>query len=164
MIEADPTQFPGNVVIKVADALALIDPEVLVFMRPLTPNDGIQALAVYPVDMEPVDESQEMRGQVLGGQVPTLTDYRINIASMVVHSDQAIGLAQSAALAKRVWATVARNVPLDVALKTLAHVGTGYSEHVQRWKTRRQVFQSGDLQGYFLYVSVSELWLQTEIR
>lgn len=164
MIEADPTEFPANVVLKLHSRLEAIDSDVPVVMRPLTPNDGVQALAVYPVDWEPVDSSQEMRGAVLGGQVPTLTDYRVNIASMVVHSEQHTGLAQSSALAKRVWATVARDAALDVALKSLAHVGTGYSEHLRRWKTRRQVIQSGDLNGFFLYVSVSELWFQTEIR
>lgn len=164
MIAADATVFPGNVSIALKACLDLIDAEVKVFLRPLLATDGIQAIGCYETEAVPNIESLEMRGYVMGAQQPVLTTYDFNVMSMVVHSDQMIGIAQHSTLAKRVRSTVANNPDLDVALKALASTEFGRVERAQRWGFRRQSFQTGDLNGMFLFVSVSEFWLETETR
>lgn len=164
MIEALDTEFPANILKALQNSFSLIDPQVPVYLRPLKQSDGIQAIGIYPTTTGPDDSSQEIRGPAtLGGQFPTIRRHTLHIMGMVIHTDPAQGVAQHATLAKRMWARVATDPALRVALSNLSSTDSGLVERAKRWKLGRTEYQSGELRGTLVYMSVTEFWLETEL-
>lgn len=164
MIAPDYTRFPSNVISLFAAKFAEVDSDLPIKMRPLIETDGTQAVGVYPVDYRPDQDTHEMKAYIGGAQVPVLQDYLINIMTMVMDSEQERGIATSSTLSDKICSVVAYDTVLDVALKNLVITESGRIKSARRWGIRRTIYQSGDLRGFFLYVSVSEFWLQTETR
>ena len=173
MISEDPTAFPNCVVPLLVTALLTVDSEtdpdqrISIYRRPLRTTDNVQSIGIFPTDWRPDRQSHEMRGTPLGGGVmgedfPTLTDYNITIQSLVQDPEEERGINVHAALSTRIRATVARNETLRLALRQLSSVVLGHAEAFRRSEVRSQRYLAMELQGTWLYMSVTEFWFQTQ--
>ena len=165
MITADYAVFPSNVVAAMWNLLKLLDPDVSVVMRPLKEMDPVQSIGIFSVDSEPIDNSQEIRGQYAPGMAtPTLTRYQINIQVAHQDGDMQNGISTHAAMTNIVTSTVARNNSLRLLLASLSSSYSGMTETFQKLRLERVRYMSGEMGGTFAYMSVCEFSLETETR
>lgn len=166
------TVFPNNVVKCLGIVLPGIgdEGELTVLKRPLRPTDPDKSIGIYGTMWNPVESSYEMgHFNTLGTPVgampgePTLSDYQIGIQTLVKHSDTEAALAISSVLNKRVRTVLYRNQPLRLALASL-YVEDGTSrESTKRWGVRSQRYMSNEIEGKFVFVSVLDFWIETEM-
>jgi hypothetical protein len=163
VITADYAVFPANVVASIWNLLGLLDPDVLVVMRPVKEIDPVQTIGIFAVDSEPIDNSQEIRGQYVPGvALPTLTRYGVNIQVKHTDGDMERGIMTHSAMTNIVTSTVARNDSLRLLLASLSSTYSGMTESFQQLRLERVRYMSGELGGQFQYMSVCEYSLQTE--
>lgn len=155
--------FPVNIVNTLYDPLNAIDGDVRVRRRPLTSLDDIQCIGVFPLNMQPDPDSMEMRGIGSPGYAtPTLTNYRVNIQGLVKHGDEVEGIAVHSILAKRIYATVARNAALRLALGALTYSDADMTERLIKWSVGTQRYLATEADGLFQFASVTELEFTTQ--
>lgn len=171
MIEDDTDAvFPNNVVKClgiVMPALGDVD-ELTVLRRPLRPTDPNKSIGVYATLWTPDERSYEMGhlnvlGQQSGPSEPSLSSYQIGIQTLVKHGDTEQALAIASVLNKRVRAVLYRNEPLRVALGSLYVQDSTSRESMRRWGVRSQRYFSNEIEGKFVFTSVLDFWIETEM-
>lgn len=148
--------FPENIVEELSitlDTLAEVDK---VVHRPLRPTDPNGSIGIYAVDWNP----QEYQ---IGQYDPAVTRYLVAIQSFVKHGDDQEGVALHARMAKKVRVMLYRDDELRVRLGTLSVTEDGMTERLQRWGVQTQRYLSNEVQGSFMYLAVTEMWVETEI-
>lgn len=163
MITVDDTQFPNNIVDLVALRSQLIDGDLFVVKRPIRPTDPNQSIGVIGSNWVPNDDSKEMLGQAYAAQ-PTLSRYSVTVQGVIRDTEQERGLNVHGVLARMLRSMVYTDAPLRVALSSLTSVLAGMTENTQRWGVTQQRFFANEISGDWLYMSILELWLETEIR
>ena len=160
--------FPNNFVQVLSIVLPGIATEITLKKRPLRPTDPNYSIGVYATVWQPMEDSYEMRG-VLGGSgdvgpnEATLSRYQIGIQLLVKDSDSARALAVSSLLNRRIRSVLYRNTALRVALAALYATEDGVTERLQRWGIRNQRYLSNDIEGKFVFMSVLDMWIETEV-
>jgi hypothetical protein len=153
--------FPNNVVYCLTQVLPGIDPDATVYNRPLRPTDPNYGLGVYATLWQPDENSYEI-GHSVPGEA-TLTTYQIGVQTLIKDSDTERALAIGSIFTKRVRSVIYRNAPLRVALGSLSVADGTSVERMQRWGIRNQRFMSNDIEGKFVFISVLDLWMETEM-
>jgi len=153
---AEPLDFPENIVDELVTSLEDVTGINVVVKRPLRPTDPNGSAGVYAVDWSP-EEYQ------IGQYDPAVTRYLLAIQTFVKHGDDEEGVGLHSRLAKRVRVMLYRDEELRVRLGTLSTLESGVTERTQRWGVRTQRYLSNELQGTFLYLAVTEMFLETEI-
>lgn len=148
--------FPENIIEELAISLDLLDGIDKVVKRPVRPTDANGTAGVYAVDWSPEDYQ-------IGQYDPAVTRYLIAIQTFVKHGDDEEGVLLHGRLGKRVRVMLYRDDELRVRLGSLNTQELGVTERTQRWGVRTQRYLSNELQGTFLYLAVTELWVDTEI-
>jgi hypothetical protein len=160
VITADENAFPNNIVSLLEIRIALLDSDLAVVKRPLRNTDPNQAVGIFASNWVPNDDSKEMRG--IAPMQPTLSSYRIAIQAFIKDMDEERGLNTHAVLSRMLRAMVYTDQPLRVALATLTASLGSATERSQRWGISQQRFFSNELGGEWLYLSILEMWLETE--
>lgn len=162
--------FPNNVVkcLKIVMPALGDDGELTVLARPLRPSDPNKSIGVYGTLWMPDERSYEMGhnnvlGQPSSPSEPTLATYQIGIQTLVKHSDTEAALAVGSVLNKRVRAVLYRNGPLQVALGSLYVEDSTSRESLKRWGVRSQRYFSNEIEGKFVFTSVLDFWIETEM-
>lgn len=163
MIQASGEQFPNNIVDILSLRTALIDTDLFVCQRPLRETDPNQSVGIFGANWMPEDESYEMLGAARAGQ-PTLSKYFVTVQGLIRDTDKERGLNVHGVLARMLRSMVYTDAPLRVALSTLSSSLNGRTESSQRWGVTQQRFLANEISGEWLYMSILELWLETEIR
>jgi len=155
--------FPNNIVICLSEVFPAVDEDAFVINRPLRPTDPNYSIGVYATLWQPEEDSFEMGGKHAGPNEPTLSQYQIGVQTMIKDGDSVRGLAISSIFTKRVRMVLYRNEPMRVALGELAVTDASYTERLRRWGVRSQRFMSNDVEGQFVFISVLDLWMETEM-
>lgn len=166
----DPTAepvFPNNVVEVLAVVLPGIDEEVTLQKRPLRPTDPNYSLGVYATIWQPNEDSYEI-GHLGGGgdsgpNESTVSTYQIGIQILVKDSDTARALAVGSLLNRRIRSVLYRNAALRLALASLYTTEGSVTERLKRWGIRSQRFMSNDIEGKFVFISVLDMFIETEV-
>lgn len=166
----DPTTepvFPNNVVEVLAVVLPGIDDEVTLQKRPLRPTDPNYSLGVYATIWQPNEDSYEIghlgSGFDSGPNEPTVSTYQIGIQILVKDSDTARALAVGSLLNRRIRSVLYRNAALRLALASLYTTEDSVTERLKRWGIRSQRFMSNDIEGKFVFISVLDMFIETEV-
>ena len=172
MIDESLPVFPNNVAetIRVRFEMpGVIDDEVdptqriTILKRPLRPTDPNQSVGLIPVNWVPNQESLEIRGLPSPGpQEPTLQQYMLHVQAFVRDPEEMRGLAVHSVLTSRIRAVLYRDVPLRVGLAALAVNLVGATEQLKRWGFLQTRYLSNEVNGNWLYLSTTELWIETE--
>lgn len=159
--------FPNNFVEILATVMPGIADEVELFKRPLRPSDPNYSLGVYATIWTPVENSYEIGHLGGGGSVgpneSTLSQYQVGIQVLVKDSDSVRALAVASLLNRRVRSVLYRNDALRVALSQLYATEDGVTERMRRWGIRNQRYLSNDIEGKFVFMSVLDMWIETEV-
>lgn len=148
--------FPENVVAELKTSFESMGEVDTVVARPLKPTDPHLSLGVFAIDWTP-------RDFVIGQYDPAVTRYMVGIQSFVKHGNEEEGIALHTRLAKMVRVMLYRDEGLRVRLGSLSTTEFGVTERIQRWGVQTQRYISNEFQGSFLYLAVTELWVETEI-
>jgi len=162
-LEADV--FPNNFIYLVSERFKLIDPMFAkaVFRRPLRKSDPNHSIGVFATTWSPEQDSVEMGGlKPAGSRDATLQDYNVVIQSFVKDMDEVRGLAHHGVIAKSLRGTLARDVPLGVALQTLNSSVGGPLEVLASWRIGTQRYYTNELDGSWLYMSTLDVQIQTQ--
>jgi hypothetical protein len=172
LLAFDEDVFPNNVVKWIAVAMQTIDPGspgnpgVSVFKRPLRNTDPQQSIGVFGQLWMPDQDSLET--QALGfpaPQQPTIQRYQLGVQAFVKDAEEARGLAVHSVLSQRVRSVLYTNPDLQVVFSQLqANLGEGWVEAMRRWGITVARYFSGDVNGNNLYLTTTELWIETETR
>lgn len=159
----DPTSepvFPINVVECLAIVLPGVDPDVKLLKRPLRPTDPHMGIGVYATLWQPNEQTHEI-GHF--AHEATLNNYQLGIQTLVKDGDTEKALAVGSIFTRRVRTVLYRNEPLRLALGSL-YVEDGTSrESMKRWGVRSQRYMSNDIEGKFVFISVLDYWIETEM-
>lgn len=166
MLEVSEAVFPNNAVKWIAVAMQGIDPDVRVFKRPLRNTDPQQSIGVFGQLWQPDQDSLEI--QALGNpapQQPSIQRYTLGVQAFIKDSEEGRGLAVHSVLSQRVRSVLYTNPDLQVVFSELkADLGEGWVESMRRWAVSVSRYFSGDLKGTNLYLTTTELWIETETR
>lgn len=163
MIEPDVGSFPNNIVMALKDELQAIDPEITILTRPIKKGDPLQCFSIVASAWQPDLNSQEFVGMGGGHTGPTLSQYVVSIQTFNQDMDEERGLAVQAAMATAVRLKLSRDIDVRVALAQLASNNFGYSERFTRSYVQTQRFISNEVSGQFLFLSSTELVVETEV-
>jgi len=158
--------FPQNAVVTIAQHMKVavagisdLDPTgKAVFTRPLRPSDPAVSGGVFALDWRPDD--YEIMGRPNGD--PTLATYMLAIQILVKHTDEQEGLALHSETAKAVRSMLYRDAVLRVALTSLTESSLGVTERALKWGVGQQRYANNELNGTFLFLTTTELSLQTQ--
>lgn len=155
-----PTIFPMNVVgVLQEEFVAAGISGDQIYLRPLRPSDPHSSIGLFPQDWVPNEDSAEMMG---GLQEPTISRYLVGIHTLVKNTDEADGILQHAILSKSVRSMLYRASGVRVRLPQLNETSLGITERLQRWGVRQQRYLSNEIEGSFVFVSVTDIWVETE--
>lgn len=163
MIEPDADSFPNNIVTALKGELQTIDPDITILMRPIRKGDPLQCFGITAAAWTPDLNSQEFVGMGGGHTGPTLSQYVVAIQTFNQDMDEERGLAVQAAMATAVRLKLSRDIDVRVALSQLASSNFGYSERFKRSYIQTQRFISNEVSGQFLFLSSTELVVETEV-
>jgi hypothetical protein len=151
--------FPINVIdVLHARFKELIGLDIEIIDRPLRYTDPSRSVGLFAVDWVPVEGSYEI-GK---GFEPTLARYNYRIQALVKHTDEEEGRALYASDSKIIKAILYRDAQLVQRLTELQETNFGSIERAKRWGVRAQRFLNNELQGQFIYLATTELWLEAE--
>lgn len=148
--------FPENVVaeLKVSlEALATFD---VILKRPLKPVDPNNSCGVYAVDWVPQEYA-------MGQFDPAISRYLFGIQTFVKHGNEQEGIELHAQHAKKVRVMLYRDTDLRVRLGQLSTIEAGVTERAQKWGVQHQRYISNEINNNFLFLAVTEFWLETEM-
>ncbi len=148
--------FPNNVVELFKDNLSAISPEHFAVGRPLRPTDPQRSFGVFATIWTP-------RVFEIGQLEPAIGSYNLVVQSMVKVATEEEGVQEHASLAKKVRALLYRNVAFRVELGQLNTLSEGMLERVQRFGITQQRYLSNEVSGSFLFLSVTESYVETEL-
>lgn len=161
MISGDNLMFPGNVVEAVVPVLQTIDSDLVILKRPLRSSDPTQCIGVFGQQWIPDPDSMELVGRNAGSEA-TIGRYSIPVHALVKHTDETLGLATHTALSKLVRTVLYRSTGLAISLRALSVTLLGSTEKLTRYGISAQRFMSNEVSGQWLYLSVTEFWIETE--
>ncbi len=163
-VEPEFDVFPNNVVQAVTAVLEGCHPafDGHAFPRQLRPTDPNPCIGVFPALWIPVQESLEMGHHPVGE--PTFQRYTISVQALNKDADKDIALARHSTIATLVRRTLYRSDPLRVMLRSLTANDGGVQESFRKLTIGTQRFLSNDVNGQFVFLSVLDLTLETEIR
>lgn len=160
-ITATNSEFPNNVVQLLATrALQVVDPDLLVVLRPLRDSDQGQVLGIFPTLKVPDMTTIETDGSQISE--PTINKYSCIMQSVVTDTDPEKCVAVHSIFANRLWQMYYRDIPLHVGLTALAVVTDNSREKFQRRGVALQRYISNEVQGSFICTSWIEFWFDTE--
>jgi hypothetical protein len=148
--------FPDNVVDALAARLVTIAEVDVVLKRPLRPTDPSGSVGVFAVIWSPSEYE-------IGQHDPAVTRYSLNIQTFIKHGDEQEGITLHSRLAKRVRVMLYRDDALRVLLGSLSVTDAGNTERLQRWGIETQRYLSNEMEGTFLYLAVTDMWVETEV-
>lgn len=148
--------FPDNFVAEIKTALEARDELDRVVARPLNPTDAHLSAGVFATEWAP-------REMVIGQYDPAVSRYGAMIHTFVKHGNEEEGISLHNRLAKMVRVMMYRDEPLRVRLANLSTTEFGVTERIQRWGVSTQRYISNEFQGSFLFLAVTEMWIETEI-
>jgi hypothetical protein len=148
--------FPQNVVKELKASLTSMVGVDKVLQRPLKPTDPSGSVGIFATVWNP-------EGWQIGQYDPAVTQYGITVQTFVKHGSEEVGIALHSKLAKRLRVMLYRDEELRLRLGSLSTTEGAVVERAQRWGIRNQRYLSNEFQGNFLFLAVTEMWLQTEI-
>lgn len=155
--------FPNNAVLLIQERFQNIDPDIMVFRRPLQPTDPVQCLSVYGTLWTPRQDSVELLGPQFGmATTPTLQNYNITVQALIQDMDTERGLATHSVLSKLVRGVLYHDTPLRVGLGLLSSQMFNVTERFKRRDIVSQRFMSNEISGNWIYLSVLDLRIETE--
>lgn len=156
--------FPYNVVqVITTEYTSEKYPDVeIVVERPLTTLDASFSIGIVALTWVPGAHERAGQDNLLGQIEPTLATYHYAIQSLVRHTDPIEGLATAALLAKQVRTMLVRDPQVRLRLAALSETSLGATERLQRWGVGTQRYASNELEGEWLYLATTELWVETE--
>lgn len=149
------TPFPVCIVEVLAEFLENVPGVDTVMQRPLWPTDPHASVGVSAADWSPVDMQ-------IGQYDPAIAAYSVTIETLVNVSNEVEGRNMTAEMAKSIRTMLYRDANLRVRLAQTQEVANGVREHVSHWKIRAQRFASNKVRSSFLYVSTTDLIVETE--
>lgn len=133
----------------------------VILARQLRPTDPPRSISFYPVDLAPDQESMEIDGS--GVPEPTLQKYNYRAQTLVKHANEMEGRALSSQDSKFLVAILYRDSELRLRLTAIVESLLGSTERVKRHGVVRQRYLNNELQGNFIYLSTTDLWVETEV-
>lgn len=124
--------------------------------RPLRPTDYTGMVGIFATVWQPDDFE-------IGQFDPAVTRYGLSIQSLAKNATEEEGIAEHSRLAKKIRVMLYRDADLRVQLGQLRTTDDGFTERTQRWGVTQQRYLSGELEGQFMFLAVTDLWLETEI-
>lgn len=153
------TDFPLNVTDVIKAAIdANLAPDVETVFRPLRTNDPNNSYGIFPVDWGGNQETILMGGP----PVPALQRYNYRIHQMMKYGDEQEGRAAFSVAAKKLRVMLYHDRDLAVALGQLAESESSRTERYKRLGIRQQRFLNNELNKQFIFLSATELWVETE--
>lgn len=154
--------FPMNVVDEIVVSfttyLLPVSPGIEIALRPLRTMDPNHAVGIFPVIQTPVEGSEEF-----GASEPTLNDYNLRIQLMVKHVDEEMGRRMYAVDTTAIKGILHRDAALRGRLGALEHTFMGVRERFQKFKVGSQRFLNNDLGTQHVFLSVTDVNVQTEL-
>lgn len=156
---SDLTVFPMNAVDEIKASLdQYLDDEVTVVRRPLRVLDPNRAVGIFPVSLEPVEGSEQI------GQVePALRRYNLRCQLLVKHAEEEAGRRLYAVDTTTIQTILYRDANLYARLAALATTIMGSMERYKKFQVRQSRFLNNELGSQFVYLSVTDLVLETEV-
>jgi hypothetical protein len=160
------SEYPVNVVevlkIGLATALAIKHPDMTfnIFKRPLDFQDPSNSLGIAALDWEPVISSMEI-GSNLGE--PTISRYNYVVQFFCKHSNEEAGESTHAQVTRSIRWAIYRDATIKAGLAALTVNGPDGIERFMRCGIQSQRFANNDdKKGSFLFLSVTEFYVETE--
>lgn len=147
--------FPDIAVAYTAERLQQLVGVSGVEKRPLVAIDPSGSVGVFAVTWTPQES-------LIGQRDPAIQQWLFSIQAFVTHGDAETGLQEHGDLARSVRHMLYRDQTFRVGLTSLVDSTMGYIEKVTRWGVRQQRFISNEVQSDYLYLTVTEFWLDTE--
>ena len=148
--------YPEVVVDAIYDEVQLLDEAITALRRPLRPTDPNYSVGIFGTDWQPVEH------EIGGPPDPSLSRYEVSIQSLVKHAVEEEGQALHTNIAHRLRTMLYRNNDLRVRLGQMRiEFAGGVSEGVTRTGISNQRFRSNEIQGQFVYVSLTNFWFET---
>lgn len=163
-IPLDFDVFPNNVVQIVTATLEAAHPAFAnqSYPRQLRPSDPNPCIGVFPTLWIGDDDSLEMGHNPVWE--PTLQKYAISVQAMNKDSDKDVALARHSTIANLVRRTLYRSNPMRVMLASLSANDGVVQESFRKFTLGTQRYLSNDINGQFVFLSVLDLIIETEIR
>lgn len=156
---SDLTMFPMNSVDEIRVSLdQYLDTDVTVVRRPLRTLDPNRCVGIFPVSQEPIEGSEQ-----IGQFEPALNRYNLRCQLLVKHADEEEGRRLYAVDTTVVKTILYRDAALHARLAALSHTIMGTTERYKQFKVRQQRFLNNELGSQWVYLSVTDLVLETEI-
>lgn len=156
---SDLTMFPMNCVDEIrASFVQYLDPEVAVIRRPVRITDPNRSVGIFPVNQEPVESSQQ-----IGQMEPVLSQYLLRVQLLVKHADEEAGRRLYAVDTTSLKVILYRDPGLRMRLAALSHTIMGTTERFKKFTVRSQRFLNNELGTQFVYLSVTDLVVETEL-
>lgn len=150
--------FPFAFVDAVIESLQAFLPNHQVVPRPLRMTDAAASVGVYPATWQDIPGTKEI------GHVESVENrYVLKIQTMRKSMQEAEGRALFANDSKLVRVILYRDPGLRVRLGGLQESLLGSVETVQRFGVTRQNFESTELSGSFVFLSVTDYTIDTSI-
>jgi hypothetical protein len=153
------TGFPGNIVEEIETALQGGMPEHNVVSRPIRRVDPNYTIGIFATDWLPDEQSIQIGDQA----EPVLNRYMLRIQNLVVSADAIAGREQFSSFSKSIRVILYRDPVLNVRLRSLTEVLILSKESVKRFGVTRQRFLNNELNGNWLFVAQTDLWVETEV-
>ena len=161
--EDAPFEFPANVVWVLSAGLERTPwpaGSLTVVRRGLRPVDPNFSIGVMSNDWTPTDH--ELMGS--GSTEPSIARYDLRVMTLVkMAGNEAEAMSLSARLSKSVRSMLYRSEELRLQLHALSEIQMGVREQVQRFGIRSQRFVNNEIAGEFLFVSIIDCYVDTEI-
>lgn len=158
VLTAEVPIWPNNVVEILVPRMKLIDPDLFVFKRQLQPSDPPQVIGIFGRQWLPNDQSWEMPT----GQFPTIQRYVVMIQAFIQDSDEENGLAVHSLLTGLIRSRLATDDILRLGLAGLEVTMNGFTEKFLRSSIQSQSYNSAEVAGNFLYLSVTNFVVETQ--
>lgn len=164
---ADPTaaaglSFPGNVLQVFEEEAVRYEDIELIEKRPLTVMDPSFSIGLVALTWVPGAHERAGQDNLLGQIESTLSTYHYAVQALVRSADPVEGLASHGLFTKLVRAMLVRDPQVRLRLAALSETSFGITERLQRWGVGQQRFASNELDGDWLYLSTTEMWVETE--
>lgn len=150
--------FPENVLVELKAAFDEHMDDFEVINRPLRVMDPAKSIGLFLLNWHPLTESQQ-----IGQEEPALSRYDYRIQILIKSSDEILARSLFGNAQKSVRAILYRDHDLAVRLLGLIEEILGSRETLKRYGMTRQSFANNELQGQFVYLTTTELWVETEV-
>jgi hypothetical protein len=149
-----------NAVQLLAARFSMIDSDLFVCQRRLHPTDPVQSVGVAAETWMPDTESFEMRGG--NRSEPTVQRYYISVQAMIKDTEEQRGIAVHSKLSQMVRGILLTDIPLRDSLQGMVSNLYGVPERTLRWSVPAQRYLANELQGQFIFLSTTQVLLETE--